>query len=229
MGITVLVVEADMRLARALLLALRRCGYAVEHRDSARAALQPAWQHDLILLDLALPDGDGVEVCRTLRARTDAGLIALAGRGADQARVNCLRAGADDCVGKPFHFPELRARIESVLRRVGPRPAEVYRVGDLSVDVGRHEASIGDAPVRLRPKEFDLLRILASRPGAVHHREHLMRQVWQTGWHGASRTVDVHVASLRPKLSGAGVAIVCVRGVGYRLVPEECGSPAVAV
>lgn len=222
----ILLVEDDRRLAQALAGALRRNGFEVEHRLCVDDALAPT-RCDLVLLDLGLPDGDGIELCRELRRTSDVGIIILTARGEEQTRVAGLRAGADDYVLKPFNFPELHARIDSVLRRRRPQPAGAYRIGGLVVDVPRHLALAQGTPLALTRMEFQLLAALASDPEVVHPRERLIREVWRTSWLGSSRTVDVHIAALRAKLASAGVLVQTVRGVGYRLVAAgDGGVPA---
>jgi DNA-binding response OmpR family regulator len=213
----VLLVEDDARFARALTAALRRSGYEVDHAPTAAAALA-APPGDLVLLDVGLPDGDGMDVCRRLRAQGEVAIIMLTARGEERDRVAGLRGGADDYVVKPFGFAELQARIEAVLRRARPRSAGVREVGELCVDLDRHEARVSGEPVTLTRKEFHLLTLLVTEPGAAVRRERLLTEVWQTSWRGTSRTLDVHMATLRGKI-GESAQIETIRGVGYRIVP----------
>jgi DNA-binding response OmpR family regulator len=213
----ILLVDSDARFSRMLSTALRRCGYDVEQRWSAAEAVRPA-TCDLVLLDADLPDGDGVATCRELRRGSDVGVIMLSGRTDEPSRVAGLRAGADDFVQKPFGFVELQARIEAVLRRRRPHAVGVHRVGRLVVDRSGHRAYLDGEPLALTRKEFQLLAALASDTTTVHRRERLLMEVWQTSWRGTSRTLDVHVATLRAKLAPAGVQVETVRGVGHRLV-----------
>jgi DNA-binding response OmpR family regulator len=214
----VLVVEDDTRLADALAAALRRRGYEVLHAATAAVALT-APQVDLVLLDLGLPDRDGVGVCRTLRARYGVAVIAVTARGEVHERVRGLRAGFDDYVVKPFSMAELEARIEAVLRRATPRPAGVLDLGPLRIDLDARIVTRDLRPVTLTRKEFELLAVLGRDAGAVVRRERLQIEVWGTSVRGG-RTLDVHMASLRAKL-GAPSLIDTLRGVGYRLaVPE---------
>jgi DNA-binding response OmpR family regulator len=217
----VLLVEDDFRFARALAAALRRSGYEVDHVTTAAQAFA-APLADLVLLDLGLPDTDGVEVCRQLRAHSDVGIIMLTARAEERDRVIGLRCGADDYVVKPFGFAELQARIEAVLRRARPRPAGVHTIGRLQVDLDRHTAWVGDAEILLTRKEFQILALLVAQPEVAVKRERLLAEVWHTSWRGTSRTLDVHMATLRSKL-GDGVQIQTVRGVGYRLVGAQTG------
>jgi DNA-binding response OmpR family regulator len=218
-GMRVLLVDDDLRFATALTAALRRSGYEVDHVPTARAALA-APPCDLVLLDIGLPDGDGVDICRRLRESSDVAIIMLTARGEERNRVVGLRSGADDYVSKPFGFAELQARMEAVLRRARPRPAGARTVGRLRVDLDRHLASVDGAPITLTRKEFQLLAILAAEPEVAVRRERLLREVWHTSWRGVSRTLDVHMATLRQKI-GDGAQIQTIRGVGYRIVAGD--------
>jgi DNA-binding response OmpR family regulator len=212
----VLLVEDDTRLADALTVALRGQGHAVRRTTTAAEALA-APPADLVLLDLGLPDGDGVEVCRILRQRDDdVAIIAVTARGEDRDKVLGLRSGADDYLVKPFSLAELGARIDAVLRRARPRTPPVVTVADLRVDLAGHTVTRADLPVALTRKEFELLACLAREAGHVIARDRLLIEVWRTSWRGAGRTLDVHMASLRGKL-GNPPLIDTVRGVGYRL------------
>jgi DNA-binding response OmpR family regulator len=211
-----LLVEDDLRFASALTSGLRRGGYSVDLATTA-ADVPPEPSCDLVLLDLGLPDGDGIEVCRMLRQRSDIGIIILTARGREPDRVAGLRCGADDYVVKPFGFAELFARIEAVLRRARTRPAGVRTIGRLSLDLDRHSAHIGADPITLTRKEFALLARLMAEPELVVRREHLFSDIWHTSWQGTSRTLDAHVTSLRSKI-GTAAQIETVRGVGYRIV-----------
>lgn len=213
----VLLVEDDIRVADALAEALRRQGHRVHRAETAAQALA-APPVDTILLDLGLPDGDGVDVCRQLRRRGDeVGIIAVTARGDDHSKVSGLRAGADDYLVKPYSLAELFARMEAVMRRVRPARGSAIEVGHLRIDPGRHEVSSHGRPVSLTPKEFELLLCLARDPGFAVPRERLLIEVWHTAWRGAGRTLDVHMATLRGKL-GEPSLLQTVRGVGYRLV-----------
>ncbi|MFS8477547.1 MAG: response regulator transcription factor [Micromonosporaceae bacterium] len=222
----VLLVEDDLRFATALTAALRRSGYEVAHAATGAAALDAA-ACDLVLLDLGLPDLDGLEVCRRLRADGDVAIIMLTARGDERDRVAGLRCGADDYVVKPFGFAELQARIEAVLRRARPRAAGSRVVGRLRVDLDEHRAYIDDRPVVLTRKEFQLLAQLVARPRVTVRRERLFAEVWHTSWRGTSRTLDVHIANLRAKIS-SGAQIQTVRGVGYRIAPLDDPAPLAA-
>jgi DNA-binding response OmpR family regulator len=215
--VRVLLVEDDARVAAALETALRQHGHEVHRAATGAAALQAA-PVDLVLLDLGLPDRDGIEVCRELRARSDVAIIAVTARGEERERVLGLRSGADDYVVKPFGIAELQARIEAVMRRAmrttQTRPE--VRVGTLAVDLDARRVTVNGAEVMLTRKEFELLAALARRPGHAVTREQLLAEVWRTTWRGSLHTLEVHVASLRGKL-GDGGYVQTVRGVGYRL------------
>lgn len=214
----ILLVEDDRRVAAVMTSMLQRGGYEVEHAATATAALAAA-PCDLVLLDLNLPDGDGVDVCRTLRARSaHLGIIAVTARAEERDRVTGLRVGADDYVVKPFSMAELQARIEALLRRAvrhAPPPREVVAVGPLRIDHAARTVQLDNRPILLTRKEFDILASLARQPGVALTRERILLDVWQTTWSG-KHTLEVHVASLRAKL-GRPDLVQTVRGVGYRL------------
>ncbi|MFI1521404.1 response regulator transcription factor [Kitasatospora cineracea] len=197
---------------------LRRHGHDPVGVRHGGAALQAYGSADLVLLDLDLPDLDGLEVCRAIRATSRVPVIILTAR---QSEIDCvlgLQAGADDYVTKPYRFRELAARIEAAMRRTRWQPlaagAQEIRHGRLRIDVGSREVSVGGARVPLTRKEFDLLCLLAQHPDTVVPRKQLLQQVWGGSW--SRRTVDTHVSSLRGKLGGSGW-IVTVRGVGFML------------
>jgi len=217
-----LVVEDDDGIAAPLVAGLRREGFEVERAATGGAALA-ADQPDLVLLDLRLPDMDGYDVAREMRARSRVPIIMVTARGEEVDRVVGLELGADDYVVKPFGLRELIARIHAVMRRVAePPPAiaetpdPVVTVGPLAIDRRRHEVTLDGAPVALTPKEFALLDLLAGDPGAAFDRRRILEEVWGTRWYGPSKTIDVHVSSLRRKLDDPGW-IETVRGVGFRL------------
>ncbi|MGA8112066.1 MAG: response regulator transcription factor [Actinocatenispora sp.] len=213
----ILVVEDDVRLADALCVALRRRGYGVTHASSGAEALA-APPCDLVLLDLGLPDTDGLIVCRQLQERSDVAVIIVTARGEEHERVHGLRTGADDYLVKPFSIAELTARIEAVLRRHRPRPSGPVEVGPLLIDVDARRVLITGETVPLRPKEYELLVVLAREAGSVVARHRLIMEVWRGTWPGAARTLEVHIGSLRGKVSAAG-RIEAVHGVGYRFMP----------
>jgi len=213
----ILLVEDEDTIAEPLAEGLRREGFDVERAATGAAALD-AQAADLVLLDLRLPDMDGLDVCRALRGRSEVPIIVVTARGEEADRVVGLELGADDYVVKPFGLRELIARIRAVTRRtgVGGIRAEALRVGALQVDERSRRATLDGRDLELTPKEFDLLAALARDPGAAVSRRRLLEEVWETSWFGSSKTIDVHVASLRRKLGDPGW-IETVRGVGFRL------------
>jgi two-component system, OmpR family, response regulator RegX3 len=214
----VLVVEDEDSIAEPLVEGLRTEGFEVTRAATGREALD-APPVDLVLLDLRLPDLDGFAVCRELRSRSDVPIIMVTAKGEEIDRVVGLEIGADDYVVKPFGLRELIARIRAVARRTIPRPEshdDALHAGGLTVDVRARKAWLDGRELQLTLKEFDLLALLASEPGAVVDRKRILRDVWDTTWYGSSKTVDVHVASLRKKL-GDPTLIETVRGVGLRL------------
>jgi two-component system response regulator RegX3 len=213
----ILLVEDEDAIAEPLAEGLRREGFDVTRAATAAAALS-AGETDLVLLDLRLPDGDGLDVCRSLRERSDVPIIVVTARGEEADRVVGLELGADDYVVKPFGTRELIARIRAVTRRTGntARAPGTLAVGELQVDERSRRARLGTRELELTPKEFDLLRVLARDPGAAVSRQRLLEEVWQTTWYGSTKTIDVHVAALRRKLGDPGW-IETVRGIGFRL------------
>ena len=215
-----LVVEDDPTIAEPLRTGLLREGFEVDLVGTGAGALA-AGGCDLVLLDLGLPDLDGRVVCRQLRARSAVPIIVVTARGDEIDRVILLELGADDYVVKPFGFRGLVARIRAVLRRTagGLPPAATHaqiEVGLLQIDTRTRSVSYDGRPVALTPKEHDLLVYLAREPDVVHTREQIIKDVWDENWWGSTKTLDVHMASLRKKL--APEAIETVRGVGFRLV-----------
>jgi two-component system, OmpR family, response regulator RegX3 len=212
----ILLVEDEDTIAEPLAEGLRREGFGVERAATGRAALE-APAADLVLLDLRLPDMDGLDVCRALRERSDVPIIVVTARGEEADRVVGLELGADDYVVKPFGLRELIARIRAVGRRTAARgAADALAVGGLRVDERARRATLDGRELDLTPKEFDVLAALARDPGAAVSRRRLLEDVWETSWLGSSKTIDVHVASLRKKLGDPGW-IETVRGVGFRL------------
>lgn len=223
MATRLLVVEDDLSIAHPLTAGLTREGYEVDLASTAAEALSRP-QPDLVLLDLGLPDLDGRDVCRLLRARSQVPIIVVTARGDELDRVVLLELGADDYVVKPFGFRELVARIRAVLRRtagaVAARAEETtLRVGALHIDLRTRQVSYSSRPVTLTPREYDLLLYLARDPETVLTREQIIAAVWDENWWGSTKTLDVHVASLRKKLRAE--VIETVRGVGFRLVSVD--------
>ncbi|WP_236653659.1 response regulator transcription factor [Streptacidiphilus melanogenes] len=218
-GLRVLVVENDPDAAKSLVHELRRHGHAARSVGTGGLALQLRPGVDLVLLDLDLPDLDGLEVCRRLRAEGDTPIIIVTARGTELDRVLGLQAGSDDYVVKPYGLRELLARIDAVMRRAhpsAPPSAPVITHGTLRIDARTREIALGGRRIPLTPKEFDLLHLLASQPDTTLSRRQLLRQVWDDEWSHQGRTIDTHVSSLRSKL-GSGSWIVTVRGVGFRI------------
>lgn len=212
----VLVVESNADDKQNLVTWLRRQGHDVYSVETGTEAVRAHDSADLVLLDLELPDLDGIEVCRAIRMKCDVPVIAITARAAELDCVLGLQSGADDYLVKPYGFRELTARIGAVMRRARPRPALAPTVsrGSLKVDAKLREVVVGGRRVELTRKEFDLLYLLASHPETVVPRSAIMEQVWGDSW--SRRTVDTHVSSLRNKL-GSGDWIVTIRGVGFRL------------
>ncbi|MET8980789.1 response regulator transcription factor [Streptomyces sp. NPDC004539] len=216
----VLLVEDDEPVAESLRRGLKRYGFEVDWVMTGAAALAHTDPHDVVLLDLGLPDTDGLDVCKALRARSDVPIIVISARSDETDRVVGLELGADDYVSKPFGVREVIARIRAVMRRVQPRTAaeagpDRYGPG-LTVDRKAARVRLNGEEVSLAPKEYDLLAFLTEEPGALMTREQIMEAVWDANWFGPTKTLDVHVAALRRKLAGA-ITIEAVRGVGFRL------------
>ncbi|AZM91593.1 response regulator transcription factor [Streptomyces sp. W1SF4] len=226
-----LLVEDDDHVAAALAAILARHGFQVTHARNGEEALQAllpagAKPFGVVLLDLGLPDQDGYEVCGKIRKRTSTPVIMVTARGDVRSRIHGLNMGADDYVVKPYDTGELLARIHAVARRTGaadeaaatPETAPgTVRLGAVAVELPTRRVTVNGTDVPLTRKEFDLLALLAQRPGVVFRREQIISEVWRTSWEGTGRTLEVHVASLRSKL-GMPALIETVRGVGYRLV-----------
>jgi DNA-binding response OmpR family regulator len=178
---------------------------------------------DLVLLDIGLPDGSGLDVCRELRRQTEVPIIMLTARGSEADRVAGLELGADDYIVKPFSAREVMARVRAVLRRASPTAtgdgSGTIAIGDLNLDTGRHQARLAGEPIELSRKEFELLRVLMEEAGSVITREALIEDVWDMNWFGSTKTLDVHISGLRRKLGDDPKEpsyIHTVRGVGFR-------------
>lgn len=237
-GATVLLIEDDFAVARTLTDMLEGSGYRVWHVDNgadARTMLEQA-HPDLIVLDLMLPDVDGLLLCSTLKSIADVPIIICSATNQKRDAVLGLRLGADDFIPKPFDVYEFEARVEAVLRRasrtrtVQPAPApDDIRLGRLVIDRSRRRASLGGEPLQLTPTEYRLLSALASRPDEILTREELAQIVWGYQDVSSGRTIDVHIRRLRVKLASGKVRappIIAVRGFGYKISPEEQGSAA---
>jgi DNA-binding response OmpR family regulator len=223
---TILVVEDESSIASFVALYLKNAGYTVRTASSGSQALSLATSEKpaLIVLDLMLPDIDGIEVCKRIRQDSDVPILMLTARDEDVDKIIGLEVGADDYLTKPFNPRELVARIKSVLRRAAPerreRESETIQHGELFVDAGRREVHVGDDEIQLAPKEFDLLWELLDHRGLVLTRDQLLERVWGYTFAGDTRTVDVHVRQLRRKL-GEASPIVTVWGVGYKVAPAR--------
>jgi two-component system response regulator RegX3 len=219
----ILLVEDDPAIAEPLAQGLTREGFAVTLHRRGGDVLARAEEADLVLLDLGLPDMDGKEVCRALRATSSIPIIVVTARGDEIDRVVLLELGADDYLVKPFGFRELVARMGAVMRRTGRAAVPMVvaqQLGPLMIDRDARRVLVAAEEIALTPKEFDLLSLLAERPGSVRSREEIIDNVWDTNWFGPTKTLDVHIAALRRKL-GHPEWIVTLRGVGYRLEVHE--------
>ncbi len=227
---SVLVVEDEENLLEALRYNLEREGYQVHTATDGGDGLELARRVNpsLILLDIMLPTLDGFEVCRILRRESQAPILMLTAKGEEVDRVVGLELGADDYITKPFSIRELMARVRNTLRRARPledaqSPEAAnrnHRVGNLEIDLNRHEARLAGQPLNLKPKEFDLLALLVADPGRAFTRDQILEKVWGYDYIGQTRTVDVYISWLREKLQAdptTARSIVTIRGVGYRL------------
>jgi two-component system alkaline phosphatase synthesis response regulator PhoP len=223
-GERILIVDDEAHIVELVRLYLEREGFRVDSAaDGAQGLrlsreLRPA----LLVLDLMLPEVDGLEVCRQVRAESDVPIVMLTARDEDIDKIVGLELGADDYLTKPFNPRELVARVKAILRRTEApaRPeGKVLHLGDVTIDPARREVTVAGQPVELRAKEFDLLHAFAEHKGMVLTREQLLSRVWGYDFYGETRTVDVHVAHLRKQLAASGsVRIATVTGVGYKLV-----------
>jgi two-component system response regulator RegX3 len=222
---TILLIEDEESITTPLAEALERDGFHTEiaHTVAEGLAKGTRVRPDLVLLDIGLPDGSGLDVCRELRASSSVPIIILSARGEEADRVVGLELGADDYVVKPFSAREVIARIRAVLRRAGAPSGAVagpIEIGGVRLDPARRTTTLGGAPVELARKEFDLLSLLMREAGTVVTRERLIDEVWDVNWFGSTKTLDVHISGLRKKLDPA--LIHTVRGVGFRFSsPEE--------
>ncbi|WP_295014661.1 response regulator transcription factor [uncultured Microbacterium sp.] len=218
---SILIVEDDERVADALAGFLGRAGYAVERAGDGRSAMKALGSEtEAVLLDLGLPDVDGIELCRRIRAVSGVPVLIATARSQVHERIRGLRAGADDFLVKPYDVQELLARIEAVARRTHALPGEAGPVGididGVRIDLVARRVLVDGVAVELTRKEFDIVAVLARHPGAAVPRDRLIREVWNTDWQSFARSLEVHVASIRRKL-GRPALIETVRGVGYRL------------
>jgi DNA-binding response OmpR family regulator len=229
---TILVVEDEASIASFVSLYLKKAGFGVRTAATGQEALAEAASTDppnLIVLDLMLPDIDGIEVCKRVRQRSDVPILMLTARDDDVDKIIGLEVGADDYLTKPFNPRELVARVKSILRRSAPdrrdRESESIVHGELKIDAGRREVHVGSNEIQLAPKEFDLLWELLDHRGLVLTRDQLLERVWGYTFAGDTRTVDVHVRQLRRKLEDAS-PIVTAWGVGYKVSPAPSADAA---
>jgi two-component system, OmpR family, response regulator RegX3 len=226
---TILLVEDEESITTPLAEALEREGFATEIARTATEALElgKRIRPELVLLDLMLPDGSGLDVCRELRAASPVPIIILSARGEEADRVVGLELGADDYVVKPFSAREVIARIRAVLRRTNAPPAAAsgpLEVGEVRLDASRRSVTLAGEPLELSRKEFDLLALLMREAGSVVGRERLIDEVWDVNWFGSTKTLDVHVSGLRKKLRDDPAEpryLHTVRGVGFRFAGAD--------
>ena len=225
----ILLVEDDDRVAAALRPALYRHGMTTTRLATGRGAEEHLAGVDIVLLDLGLPDIDGVDVCRAIREVSDVPVIVVSARGEVDDRILGLHSGADDYLVKPYDIGELVARVHAVYRRrrlaTPTGPEDVVEIDGVRVDLHKHAVTVGGRSVNLTRKEFQVLALLATAGGAVCTRSRIVAEVWGRTWAGANRTLDVHVATLRTKL-GKPELVQTVRGVGYRLGNPDAGPSA---
>lgn len=222
-GELILVVDDEPNIVELARMYLEQDGFRIHSVGDGLAALEAVERENpaLVVLDLMLPGLDGYEVCRRLRAKSDIPIIMVTAREEDIDKIVGLELGADDYMTKPFNPRELVARVRAILRRSErtTRPAnETLHIGDLTIDPARREVTVSGVQQSLRAKEFDLLKTLAENKGIVLSREQLLNLVWGFDFYGQTRTVDVHIAHLRKKLTQSQVSIETVTGVGYKLI-----------
>jgi DNA-binding response OmpR family regulator len=218
MAVRVLLVEDDAGVAGALAETLDARGHAVAHVTRGEDALTRHRDADLVLLDLGLPDTDGLDVLRKIRQVSAVPVLVLTARDDERTVVRGLRLGADDYLAKPVRLAELLARMDAVLRRAGTRPAGAgtVRLGDVEIDLTARRLVVGGEVVAVTTKEFDVLAVLAALPGTAVSRQQLMDEVWGDAYLAVSRSLDVHLTQLRAKLNRPGL-LRTIRGFGYRL------------
>jgi two-component system, OmpR family, response regulator RegX3 len=225
----ILLVEDETAITEPLAEALEREGFSPRVAGTAAEALRMAGSQapDLVLLDIGLPDGSGLDVCRSLRQTSDVPVIMLTARGSEADRVAGLELGADDYVVKPFSAREVTARVRAVLRRASGSgaPGQAIEIGSLRLDPDRHSATLDGDEIELSRKEFGLLQALMEQAGTVISRQALIEEVWDMNWFGSTKTLDVHMSGLRKKLGDDAADpryIHTVRGVGFRFAaPDE--------
>jgi two-component system, OmpR family, KDP operon response regulator KdpE len=222
-GQRVLVVDDEPQILRALRATLRGAGYTVDAAATAGEALTAAAAHppEAVILDLVLPDGNGTDVCRELRAWSDAPVIVLSAVGEERQKIAALDAGADDYVTKPFSVDELLARLRAILRRRGPTQEPVLKVGSIRIDVPERTVRMYGERVKLSPHEFDLLRVLAQNQGKLLTHKMLLREVWGPSYQVEAHYLHVYISHLRKKIEPDPASpryLLTEPGAGYRLV-----------
>jgi two-component system KDP operon response regulator KdpE len=225
-GTRVLVVDDEQQILRALRTSLRGAGYEVDTADTAERALVAAALHppEAMILDLVLPDGTGIDVCREFRTWSSAPVIVLSAVGEEREKIAALDAGADDYVTKPVGIDELLARLRAVLRRTSATGEPVVELGELVVDLQKRSVSVGGEPVHLTPHQFDLLRVLALNPGKLLTQRALLQEVWGPAYVGESNLLHVNVSQLRRKIEPDRARpryLLTEPGAGYRLVDSN--------
>lgn len=221
----ILAVDDEQNILELFKLYLGNAGFQIETLNRGGGAVNKvaSFNPDLVILDLMLPDIDGFEVCRQIRAKSNVPILMLTARKEDVDKIVGLEMGADDYMTKPFNPRELVARIRAILRRGqgGQSTGDIIQYGDLRIDLARHEASLNGQTLSLRTKEYALLTTFAQNPGIVFSREKLLELVWGFDFYGETRTVDVHVNHLREKLADSKVNIETLRGTGYKMTFAE--------
>ncbi|MBN1188695.1 MAG: response regulator transcription factor [Dehalococcoidales bacterium] len=221
----ILAVDDEPNILELIRLYLGQEGYQVETVSTGGEALArlAAFNPDLVVLDLMLPDLDGFEVCRRIRTKSNVPIVMLTARREDTDKIVGLEIGADDYLTKPFNPRELIARIRAIFRRMqsGQKPSDNIEMGKLRIDLSGHVAYVNEIPLKLRTREFALLVALVQNAGMVLSREKLIETVWGFDYYGETRTVDVHVNHLREHLAGSGTNIETLRGVGYKMIIDE--------
>ena len=221
----ILIIDDEVNIIELTKLYLEREGFQVESatRGQDGLTMQATINPDLIILDIMLPDIDGFEVCRQIRAKSKVPILMLSARREDVDKIIGLELGADDYLAKPFNPHELVARVKAILRRAQANviPQQVIDVFGIHIDILKREVVIKNETLKLRTKEFDLLTVFAQNPEVVLSRERLLNQVWEYDYYGETRTVDVHVNHLRDKLEGSPADIETFRGTGYKLVARK--------
>lgn len=221
----ILIIDDEVHIIELARLYLQRDGFQVESATRGQDGLSMVTtaNPDLIILDIMLPDIDGFEVCRQIRAKSRVPILMLSARREDVDKIVGLELGADDYLAKPFNPQELVARVKAILRRsqAESEPQQIIDIYGVHIDVLKRDVIINNEPLKLRTKEFDLLYVFAQNPDIVLSRERLLNQVWGYDYYGETRTVDVHVSHLRDKLKDSSADIETFRGTGYKLIERK--------